>query len=324
MGPKPDPEFEKILKSAPQPPLPSRDIHFLREQTNTLNAKSRHPIPAGIKEYKVTIPVQDGSAISAQVYKPSFPQGKSPLYLAFHGGGYCIGSSEDESETNRALALELGFVVVSVEYRLAPEQKFPTCVYDGFDALKWVAANAASLDANLAAGLIVGGVSSGGNIAMAVIYLNRDNDSPVTITGQFLSVANVLPPPVVPEKYKSAYKSVSENKDYAIPPAELIEVFMGAYQPDLNSPLFVPFNHPNGHKGIPATYMQVCELDDLRDEELIYERVLREEAGIHTRLEFYEGLPHHFWEFFPTMDGHVKKRVRNTVAGFKWLLDGAQ
>lgn len=94
-----------------------------------------------------------------------------------------------------------------------------------------------------------------------------------------------------------------------------------AYKPDLNSPLFVPFNNPKGHHGIPPTFFQVCGLDPLRDEELIYERVLREEYGTLTRPDYYPGLPHHFWEFFPQLSEQKERRIQETVSGFQWLLE---
>ncbi|KAK4944546.1 hypothetical protein LTR10_015980 [Elasticomyces elasticus] len=324
-SPKPNPEFRAILESGPPPELPSKDPVELRNITNVVKDQARAtagPPPEGVKEYDIAIPTRDKSKISARVYAPAEGQKQnSPLFVFFHGGGYCIGSSKDESETNRVLALEVGITVVSIEYRLAPEHRFPTCVHDGFDALTWIIENSASLHTDPSAGLIVGGVSSGGNIAQAIVYMNRDNGQQLKITGQFLSVTNLLPPPVVPEKYKERYNSVEENKDFAIPPQEFIQIFMGAYQPDQQSPLFVPFNHPKGHSQIPPTYLQVCGLDSLRDEELIYESVLREDYKIPTRMDVYDGLPHHFWEFFPQLTSLVEKRIRDTVEGVKWLLN---
>lgn len=83
----------------------------------------------------------------------------------------------------------------------------------------------------------------------------------------------------------------------------------------------VPFNHPSGHSDVPPTYFQVCGLDPLRDESLIYERVLREENGIATRLDFYPGLPHHFWEFYPQLRQQIHRRTEDTVNGIQWLLE---
>lgn len=83
----------------------------------------------------------------------------------------------------------------------------------------------------------------------------------------------------------------------------------------------VPFNHQAGHRGIPPTYIQVCGLDVLRDENLINERVLREEYSIPTRLDFYPGLAHHFWQFFPQLTKQVKEKLEDTINGFQWLLN---
>jgi acetyl esterase/lipase len=83
----------------------------------------------------------------------------------------------------------------------------------------------------------------------------------------------------------------------------------------------VPFNHPKGHGNIPPTYFQVCGLDALRDDSLIYERLLREESSIATRLDLYPGLPHHFWEFYPQLKQHIQKRTEDTVNEIQWLLE---
>lgn len=94
-----------------------------------------------------------------------------------------------------------------------------------------VAANGHEIhpSASPSAGIIVGGTSSGGNIANAVVYLNRDQTSPVKVTGQFLSVPPLIPAPVVPDKYRQDYTSVEQNNAFSIPPPELIQVFLCKY-----------------------------------------------------------------------------------------------
>ncbi|CEJ60598.1 hypothetical protein PMG11_09167 [Penicillium brasilianum] len=327
-GSRPDPEFEKIATKAAAPPLPSDvDISDLRNVTNAAKATTReaHGLDARVSEHDIEIPTGDASIIIARVYSPTeiTTEHNLPLFVFFHGGGFCIGSRYDDYEANRAVALRNKVIIISPDYRLAPEYPFPTAVQDELDTLKWVAANRHKIhpSASLSAGIIVGGTSSGGNIANAVVYLNRNQASPVKVTGQFLSVAPLIPAPVVPDKYRQDYTSAEQSKAFSIPPPELTQLFLSAYKPDIHSPLMVPFNHPKGHGSIPPTYFQVCGLDALRDDSLIYERVLREENGIATRLDFYPGLPHHFWEFFPQLRQHIHRRIEDTVNGIQWLLE---
>ena len=91
----------------------------------------------------------------------------------------------------------------------------------------------------------------------------------------------------------------------------------------MSSPLFVPFHYgksERGHKDLPPAYLQVCGLDPLCDEGLIYERVLREEAGVKTNIDVYKGLGHYFWTNFPELE-MSKTFVEDTVKGMRWLLE---
>ncbi|KAJ5389284.1 uncharacterized protein N7496_000352 [Penicillium cataractarum] len=321
--------LELIATQGGEPALPPNiDVIGLRTITNAakLSAHKAHGPHPDVSEHDIEIPIRDGSTIPTRVYYPAEKVDTKvslPLLIFFHGGGFCIGSRYDDFQSNRAIALRNSVVVVSPEYRLAPEHPFPTAVHDGLDPLQWVAANAHTIhsSASPSAGLIVGGTSSGGNIASAVVYLNRDQDFPVNVTGQFLSVAPLLPAPVVPEEYRQEHLSVEQNKEISIPSSDLVQLFLSAYKPNIHSPLMVPFNHPERHHDIPSTYFQVCGLDALRDDSLIYERVLREENSIATRLDFYPGLPHHFWEFYPQLTQHAQRRTEDTVNGIQWLLE---
>jgi acetyl esterase/lipase len=97
----------------------------------------------------------------------------------------------------------------------------------------------------------------------------------------------------------------------------------GAYKPDFASPIFSPFSVVSGHGKIPPTYIQACGLDMVRDDALIYEKMLREDRCVATRVDLYLGLPHHFWEFFPQLTDHIQQRMDDTVAGMNWLLETA-
>lgn len=94
---------------------------------------------AGVKERDEQVSVRDGSKITCRVYHPEQPpSGGSPLVVLYHGGGWCIGGLENEELLCRLLVSKLGFVAVNVDYRLAPEHKFPAAITDSFDATKWV------------------------------------------------------------------------------------------------------------------------------------------------------------------------------------------
>jgi acetyl esterase/lipase len=94
------------------------------------------------------------------------------------------------------------------------------------------------------------------------------------------------------------------------------------YKDDPSSPLMSPFTFPS-HKDLPPTYFQIAGSDPLRDEGLIYEKVLREEAGVLTKLDVYPGLPHGFWSWWPQA-GFSKEHRKDTLRGWKWLVEGGR
>lgn len=95
----------------------------------------------------------------------------------------------------------------------------------------------------------------------------------------------------------------------------------GQYKPDGTSPLRSPLIFPS-HAGLPPAYFQVCGADPLRDEGLIYEQVLREDAGVRTRLDVFPGLPHGFWSWFPEAEFSRDFQAK-TTDGLTWLLEQA-
>lgn len=159
----------------------------------------------------------------------------------------------------------------------------------------------------------------------------------------------LLPPSHIPAQYRSEYLSHplvtpchdpifkaaagSLNPLFApvtrlilglVPLRLLASIFsMAGMSGDMSSPLFVPFHYgktEQGHKNLPPAYFQICRLDPLRDEGLIYQRVLREEAGVKTKIDVYKGLGHYFWTNFPVL-GMSRTFVENTVKGMRWLLE---
>ena len=126
------------------------------------------------------IPAPHGN-IPARIYTPKTlrkKDGLAPCLVFFHGGGWVIGNIETHDAVCRKLAHEGELIVISVDYRLAPEHRFPAAVDDAITATKWIAANAKKLGID-AARLIVGGDSAGGNLAAVVAIDARDDGGPI-------------------------------------------------------------------------------------------------------------------------------------------------
>ena len=278
--------------------------------------------PPEIKATELQYPADDGTKLRAKLYQPTNPpKNGSPLVVLFHGGGFCIGAPEGEEQTARNIVQAFGAVAVSASYRLAPEFKFPHAPKDSWAAVKWAAANAKSWGADPSTGFIIGGTSAGGNITAVVAHLARDEKLSPPLTGQYLAIPAVLPASKVPEKYKEYYLSYEQNKTAPVLPQAAIDMFMRGYEPDEDDAVYYAcFNHPKGHKDLPQAFFQIDGLDPLRDEAIIYERVLREENGIKTKMSLYPGLPHGHWGFFPFLSSSEKFR-KEQVEGFGWLLN---
>jgi acetyl esterase len=150
-----------------------------------------NPEPPALERVEtLAIPVLDGS-IPARIYTPKIlrgTNGRAPCLVFFHGGGWVIGDVESHDVVCRKLAYEGELMVISVDYRLAPEHKFPSAVDDAIAATAWIADNAAKLGIDPAR-LSVGGDSAGGNLAAVVALAARDAKgfaTPLAIAGQVL------------------------------------------------------------------------------------------------------------------------------------------
>ncbi|QDS73414.1 hypothetical protein FKW77_008322 [Venturia effusa] len=324
-----DPAFRAEVEKNPMPVF-GNDF-FTRRARRAQHLKGLrqfYPIPGSIPEVRersTRLTMRDGGSISVRIYTPEksrVPDAGSPLYVAFHEGGWCMGDLTDEEMNCRMVSRELGAVCVNVEYRLAPEHSFPIGINDCWDTLKWVARNYQSLGANPSVGFVIGGASAGGNIAAILAHLARDEKLEPPLTGQYLCVPSVMPPISVPEKYKAEYISHQENVNdpvLQIPPGvDMYEAIQPILKMDIESPLFNPCKNPNGHGDLPRAFFQVCGMDPLRDEALCYEKLIREDFGIDTRLLVYPGYGHMFWTNYPQLE-KSKEFVKDTLDGIQWL-----
>ncbi|EOD51436.1 putative lipase 2 protein [Neofusicoccum parvum UCRNP2] len=320
-----DAEFKAFFDKAG--PLPKPDVTNIPMSTiRAMGAANHTPVPGvnvpihmdGVEKSRISIPVRDGSSIEALLYQPTNPPKEgSPLFVAYHGGGWCLGVPEFEEVNCVNTVQRHGAVALSIAYRLAPEHPFPIPVHDSWDALKWIAAHASDLKATPSRGFVIHGESAGGNIAVVLALLARDEALSPALTGLSACIPAVLRADVVPERFKAEYVSWTQNAEAPGLDQKGMEFVMSHYKPD-KSPLFNPFNWETGLKGLPPTFVQVCGLDPLRDEGLLFERLLREECGTTTKLTVYPGVPHAVWSFFPHLEVS-KKAVEKAAEGFGWL-----
>jgi len=238
-----------------------------------------------------TIPGANGE-IPVRIYAPS---GKAPLAALcwFHGGGFVLGDLDGADASCRQLANAAACVVVSVDYRLAPESKFPAAAEDCYAATKWVAANAASLgvDANRIA---VGGDSAGGNLAAVVPLMARDRGGP-ELRFQLLVY------PVADARCDTP--SYSDNAEgYLLTRASMLW-FWNHYlrsEADGSNPYASPMQASSLDR-LPAALCITAEFDPLRDEGEAYAKRLRA-AGVETTLSRYSGTIHGFFSMAGRID----------------------
>ena len=170
-----DPQAQVVLDQLAAMDLPPAHTVSPEEARINLNARPRSPGPEMAKVEDRLIP-GDGPDIPVRIYTPH-GSGPFPGMVWFHGGGWVVGNLDTADGTARHVAAGAGCVVVSVGYRLAPEDKFPAAADDSYAATRWVAENAASIDVDPAR-IAVGGDSAGGNLAAVVSLMARDRGGP--------------------------------------------------------------------------------------------------------------------------------------------------
>ena len=211
-----------------------------------------------------------------------------------------------------------GATAVTLSYRLAPEHKHPAQPHDVWDSVKWLAANAASLGADPSAGFVLGGVSAGANLTAVTAQKALEEGLCPALTGLWLSVPILLDQDITPDKYKHLFFSREQNAKAPVFNISAIDRVTEYLQPDIKSPAWSPLNAERPHVGLPPSYIQVCGMDPLRDDGLIYEAILREH-GVKTKLDVYPGVPHAHFSYLPQLQ-ISKKNIYETMVGFAWLL----
>ncbi|KAH7080861.1 carboxylesterase [Paraphoma chrysanthemicola] len=257
--------------------------------------------------------------IKFRLYTPkeASKQGLLPVAIWTHGGGWMTGNLDSEDLLCRVIAERGPSIVVSVDYRLSPEHKFPTQLEDTIRVFRWAQQNAASIGGDINKFYTIGG-SAGGALALQVA--NRLVKNPATrdaIKGIAALVPCTLHFDNVPEEYQAIFRSYDDNKENVpVIDKESMETFYSAASANpADKDIFTALATDN-HANYPPTYLVSCEFDPLRDDAYVMEAVLKKE-GVPTRHNHYKGLPHYFW-VFPLPER--QQFVDDLVEGVKWLI----
>lgn len=182
-----------------------------------------------------------------------------------------------------------------------------------------IAENAADLGADVSKGFVLGGTSSGGQLAATPSLWARDRGLKAKLTGIYLNATSIVDPGALREEYKRIYFGDETDKREVGLSSKTVAMFHEAVQPDTTSEIWSPLLWRNGHRRLPPTYFQVCGADIQRNDSLVYERILRLDNDIETKVDVYPGLLHVFWYMYPTHSGCVKFH-EDAVNGIAWLL----
>ena len=247
------------------------------------------PVVKDVRRQVTTFPARDGGAVPLRVYRPARPVEPLPVVVFFHGGGWVLGNTRMYDPLCTFLAAEVGAVVVSVDYRLAPEHHAPRAAQDCVDSVRWLGEHA-RLWGGDGSRLAVSGDSAGGNLSAVVCQVVRDQGGP-TIAHQAL---------IYPATDATmSQPSVIENADAPILSRAMMDAFLAHYlgpdgvRPDdpQISPLWAA-----SLAGLPPALVQTADLDPLRDEGRLYAERLAA-AGVPVRHTNYVDVPHGFANF---------------------------
>ena len=246
-------------------------------------------MPAGprpARSYDIAVPVE-GGRIRVRLHVPH-GRGPHPLHVFIHGGGWAVGSLDERDPRCRQIVSGANCVVASVEYRLAPENAFPTAVEDCYAALVWLVEHASEHGIDPTR-ISVGGESAGGNLAAVMCLVARDRSGPA-IRYQWLDVPAT--------DLTKSQPSFSEVPDGYLLDGAAIDLFLDAYlqgageaEDPYASPLFA-----TSHDGLPQAWIMSCEYDKLRDDGVAYAAALRG-AGVEVHHEVLPGHVHPSFAF---------------------------
>ncbi|ETX05451.1 MAG: hypothetical protein ETSY2_22870 [Candidatus Entotheonella gemina] len=306
-----DPQAQALLdnmQASGIPPFHTLPVEDARQAMIDLFGKTKNPVPMHHIEDR-DIPGTAGS-IPIRIYTPP-GNGPFPVLVYFHGGGWVLGSIETHDPICRELTRAVGCVVVSVDYRLAPEHPFPIPLEDCYAAVCWVARSASGINGD-AQRIAVGGDSAGGNLAAAVALTARDRGVP-SLAYQLLIY------PVMDCAFDT--DSYRENGDSYFLTKDMMVWFWQHYvrhEEHRLHPQAAPLRAHHFY-GLPSTLLLTAEFDPLRDEGKAYAERLQA-AGVRVEYRCYEGMIHGFLGLTSRLET-AARAMAETAATLRSALD---
>lgn len=304
VGPQEQQLLEMMATAAPEerPPL---EVATLRRDYAAL----ADMVPPGppVATNDRTVPGPAGE-VPVRVYSPP-GDGPFGVLVYLHGGGWTIGDLDTHDHPCRTLCQEASVVVVSVDYRLAPEHPFPAALDDAWAALTWVADHGAEIGGRPDR-LAVGGDSGGANMAAVLALMARDHGGPA-LDLQLL----VYPAVDLREEATDRYRSRRENGTGHVLTLEHLELFSASYRPDPAlghdwrvSPLLA-----EDHRDLPPALVITAGFDPLRDEGAAYADTLRS-AGVEVVHSDYPETVHAMFQLAPFLDAGARALSESATA----------
>ncbi|KAN0120135.1 Alpha/Beta hydrolase fold [Hyaloscypha variabilis] len=233
---------------------------------------------------KLTFPSPDASVttkdltirpgLQVRIYTPENYKGDRPVCVFYHGGGWAMGDLDGEDIQVRKICRDAGVVIVSVDYRLAPQHPYPAPLEDCVFAYNWALENTKMLRTTSGVAAVYG-TSAGGNLALATALKIVDDGKGYTLVGVVAVVPVTVAPACVPEKLRSSYTSYEEHAEHTINTKSAMEGFFDAYGGDGNDPYVSPLLHKR-LKDLPRVYLAVSGHDTLRDDGRLLKNALEE------------------------------------------------